>query len=559
MSFRKNRFIDVGYIAILLTLSVGIHCRFWNHEIIMGHDTRWHLLWVNYFSKQLTDGVLYPRWLADANHGYGSPTFVYYPPLPYYFAHLFKGIFNWSIPHTLAGVYSLVSFISGSVLYFYKRKEWGRFAAFTSSICFILTPYSLYTHYERMAFSSAFSTLWLPIGLWFTDLARQQPRYFYGMVLVSAGLALSNLPAFLLFSIFWGFYLVAAHYSQGWMSILKGLFAILLGWGISFFYLASILFERDLVKTTALINAQNFDVSKNLIQAKGFSDLYHSNAIATMWFLDVQTFLIIAIVAGVLLLKTRRKPQNLLALIGCFAVIAWSTHRFSGFIWESISVLRYAQFPWRLFPALSLFLALLLGYCVSLSRNQSRLFQVMIWGLILLCLAPRVYTGLGYVRDAGSVQNPHPWTPPEEASEVWVAAEKPFAMTLTDVMEYRPIAASPPRRYAPEVWFDGDAKIERWEAYERRVKVSHSVSAPLTFRLYCYPAWKLRVDESVWNEVECSEQGLVQVVLPAGVHTVTLRYKGTVISNVGVGISCMSLGLLSMIAVWHYRNYRTQR
>ena len=49
-----------------------------------GADTAYHYRWSYYFCEALREGAIYPRWLAGANRGYGSPTMFYYPPLPFY-------------------------------------------------------------------------------------------------------------------------------------------------------------------------------------------------------------------------------------------------------------------------------------------------------------------------------------------------------------------------------------------------------------------------------------------------------------------------------------------
>ncbi len=56
-----------------------------------GHDLFHHLLSGHYFARQLWQGELYPRWLMAMNGGFGSPTFFFYPPLPYYVSALFAG------------------------------------------------------------------------------------------------------------------------------------------------------------------------------------------------------------------------------------------------------------------------------------------------------------------------------------------------------------------------------------------------------------------------------------------------------------------------------------
>src|SRR5262245_23918304 len=48
------------------------------------HDMRLHFDQMRSFYVGLSAGVLYPRWLEDANRGFGAPTMNYYSPGIYY-------------------------------------------------------------------------------------------------------------------------------------------------------------------------------------------------------------------------------------------------------------------------------------------------------------------------------------------------------------------------------------------------------------------------------------------------------------------------------------------
>ena len=50
------------------------------------HDAPHTVFFLTEFDAALRDGVWYPGWATDQAHGYGYPTFVFYPPLAYYAA-----------------------------------------------------------------------------------------------------------------------------------------------------------------------------------------------------------------------------------------------------------------------------------------------------------------------------------------------------------------------------------------------------------------------------------------------------------------------------------------
>jgi|GEM_PF-5503769 len=55
-----------------------------NPKLPDGSDVTYHAQRSHGFYEALGEGVLYPRWLADANRGFGGPDFLVYPPLGYY-------------------------------------------------------------------------------------------------------------------------------------------------------------------------------------------------------------------------------------------------------------------------------------------------------------------------------------------------------------------------------------------------------------------------------------------------------------------------------------------
>src|SRR5437868_10979836 len=59
-----------------------------------GHDSYTHSQYQHYFSGQFWHGDLYPRWLSNANKGYGAPIFLIQYPLPYFVTALLRPILS---------------------------------------------------------------------------------------------------------------------------------------------------------------------------------------------------------------------------------------------------------------------------------------------------------------------------------------------------------------------------------------------------------------------------------------------------------------------------------
>jgi hypothetical protein len=56
--------LEVGIVILLALATVVINLRMIRDGLNGMTDLRWHIPWIQHFSKQLAEGIGYPRWLA---------------------------------------------------------------------------------------------------------------------------------------------------------------------------------------------------------------------------------------------------------------------------------------------------------------------------------------------------------------------------------------------------------------------------------------------------------------------------------------------------------------
>lgn len=174
----------------------------WLQGGTQGHDLFHHLLSGHYFARQLWQGELYPRWLMAMNGGFGSPTFFFYPPLPYYVSALFAGPVApaQQAIYPLLGSATLALLLSGAFAYLWLRATTPPGRALAVSLLYLILPYHLAMDlYARFALAEFWAFAWAPLILLGQDLTHRGLRQ--GLPLLILGLALlafSHLPSLLL-------------------------------------------------------------------------------------------------------------------------------------------------------------------------------------------------------------------------------------------------------------------------------------------------------------------------------------------------------------------------
>ena len=178
-------------------------------RLIITHDLWMHLHTMEQFDKALRSGVIYPRWVADINHGYGILTLIYYPPGLYYLASAGHAVFNdWMIALFVITALSLVG--SGFALYLLARTFYGALASGVAAVLYMLLPLHMLDLYWRGGLPSVIGYVFPPLVVYFAyKLGREgKPRHYAGMALFYGLHLLIHLPVSLMFSYALAFYAV---------------------------------------------------------------------------------------------------------------------------------------------------------------------------------------------------------------------------------------------------------------------------------------------------------------------------------------------------------------
>lgn len=184
----------IALLAVLLTLPAAL-------SPMKVHDSFWiDWVWVDQFTEQLRQGVLYPRWLPRAHDGLGSPTFYFYPPLAFYLSALF-GLAGLSTYGSILAAFGTGFFLSGLAMHAWLS-GWTK-RPLIGALVYMAAPYHVLDFYARGALAEFTAVALIPVvALGLRRLAKGERGGLPVTALAYGAMICTHLPLALLTSLF---------------------------------------------------------------------------------------------------------------------------------------------------------------------------------------------------------------------------------------------------------------------------------------------------------------------------------------------------------------------
>ncbi len=512
-----------------------------------GHDFEFHVAsWLD-VAHQWKQGVLFPRWTAWTNFGFGEPRFIFYPPVSW----ILGAALSLLLPISwVPGAFILLTqTLAGMSAFFLLRRLVGKAPAYLGTAFYAANPYALLISYVRSDFAEQLACAIFPLlllaalrlgGLLEVERPRRSAIALFAVPF--AAVWLCNAPAGVIASYSVALLFVwAALTRRSWKVALRVIGGLALGFGLAGFYLLPAAYEQRWVNigqalSSGLLPAQNFLFTR-------IADVEHT------WFNWISSLCALALIllAAMTAFASRRFGNNTdsssaskplwVALLLLGAVATLMMFPLTASLWSLLPKMRFVQFPWRWMSIVAVVCSCFLAAAIERRRGW-------LWFVLVAILS----FPLGYFLTQNT------WWDPDEMSTQFAAIKSgtgyegvdeydPLGDDHLDLPKHAPLAnilpdsSKNPRGKPP----NAKIQIELWRTDNHKVFVESSGQALVALRLLNYPAWQVTVNGKTVTPEKPDDLDQMLVPIEAGKSEIQVRFVSTKDQAAGIALSIVSL------------------
>lgn len=517
------------HLIILLVSIPAVRYLFVNGFFGVSDDL--HIGWLFEMDRAVKMLQFPPRFVPDLSFGFGYPLFSFVYPLPFYIAEIFH-LIGFSLVNSVKLVFGLSIPVSMFFMYKLLKHYLNEELSLAGAVLYVYAPYRALEIFVRGTIGEIVAFCFFPlIILSFIKLTESNfSKKWIGIAgLSTAALVLSHnimaymfipfLIIFIVARIIW----VTKNKKVAIISSLKGLFLGLLS-SIYFWFPAIV--ESKLMHYDTVFNFyDHFPALKQFITPYwGYGASVPGNYDTMSFYMGIVGLLVVLLGFIVFLIKIHKFSKDEKVFIGwgllVFLLSIFMMNFRSAYLWRTLPLLPYFQFPWRFLAMTTLVSPLfLLGFSkiknVKILKILSFVVIVAAIGLNFNYFKTSEYLGR---KDEYYIDR---YIPYPTASEAYKETSEEYLRLPID-NEVRPDKIYP-RAYTN----DSSVILEITElnALDAKITTSSNTEFVFNYNKYYYPGWTVKINGRQAEITSGSPYGQVSFSVPSGQNVVEVKYK----------------------------------
>ncbi len=577
-----------------------------------GHDFNVHL--VSWFDclNAWRDGIPYPHWTPSANYGAGEPRFVFYPPLTWMVGAALGTILPWNLaPIALTFIIFAATGLATRAL---ALEALDHVPATLAGCVSIFSGFTLFTGYERCAFPEFAGGFWLPLILLFvlrnrpdqsvilsggrdsdrsrrTRFSRLFRRAFNGstgpLAIALAGAWLSNLPLGIIAGyLLTGIALLWAIVNKSWAPLLRAAVATVLGLGLAAIYWVPATLQRHWVDIRQATEDPGFNFENNWLFSRHANPLLalHDVVLHQVSWIAVS---MIAVSLGAVIICSFRNSlpgpgKKWIPLAAIPIVVLFLLFPISRPVWHRLPEMPFLQYPWRWLEAVEAPMAIFLVAAIWPSSREARIARgAILAAFAALFVAATIYAGTKFFqvcypedtvqsmlvdyRTGAGFEGMYEYEPPDgDISNVPTGIPDACLVTDPNIVLGKP---DPDDSDANPAWTPNQGTCQatfvavganRTNPEHRRILATIPHPGYLVLRLLRYPAWSIRLNGQLLNNLATRNDGLIVVPVSPGPIDLTVDWTTFPGDLAGRWLTVLSALLLIALSLCEHRLARSR-
>ncbi|MEM7332771.1 MAG: glycosyltransferase family 39 protein [Chloroflexota bacterium] len=561
------------------------------------HDGHLHYHRIAAMKYAWQNGLYFSRWLPDVAYGYGYPFFVYREPTPLY-ASLFPHLLGMPLPAAENLFYALTILASGWFMYLWVRDVFGSVAGIVSAMAYMSAPYLLVDALIRGNSPESLALPLFPLLMWIGRRWVLNGRYqaFLVGVFSLAFFSLSHNISLLLFTPFMLLYLVIVGWNQrlDWQTLAFRVLALfVLGLGMTLFYSGGALFELDSVTLEQSTTTRNNDFRFNFVTtgevfgpvATEDPNLVNPDLNFRLGWVPVG-LAVLGVVWGLGIKEwgsgigdlgsgknasvvdrqseiVNERRLHVWGMLFATAVFLFMAFPLSRGLWENLPLIDFVQFPWRFVGRAALPVAFLAG--VPFASGQTSVwkssFLVVALGLLFVETVPNLYPALCHEETFPTINTVHNYE--RVTGLVGVDPEGSyFPRTVKKRPSASPLEANYLQNSFPERFLLPDGvtgELVRQTPLGATVVVEGNAPFTAVYQTFDFAGWQATVDGQAVPITPSEPEGLISFDVPAGSHTLSVKWGSTPLRSTLLGLSLFSLAGTAVVGFVLYEKREERR